>query len=66
MKINGLSDIEFCTHHFTLTDEVVKSFETLRNNLAHSQDIVAFDWDTIVGLANNLERVIELLNNGVN
>ena len=47
-------------------DEVVKSFETLRNNLAHSQDIVAFDWDTIVGLANNLERVIELLNNGVN
>jgi hypothetical protein len=41
-------------------DEVIKSLERLRNNLAHAQDIVAFDWETIVGMAEQLERVIEL------
>ena len=41
-------------------DEVIKSLERLRNNLAHAQDIVAFDWETIVSMAQNLERVIEL------
>ena len=41
-------------------DEVIKSLERLRNNLAHSQDIVSSDWDTIVVLVKNLERVIHL------
>ena len=41
-------------------DEVVKRLEALRNNLAHAQDIVDLDWDTIVGLAENLERLINL------
>jgi hypothetical protein len=36
----------------------VKLFERLRNNLAHSQDIVTSDWETIVGLARNLDRVL--------
>jgi hypothetical protein len=42
-------------------DYAVKLFEGLRNNLAHSQDIVASDWDTIATIAANLERVIDLV-----
>ena len=42
-------------------DYAVKLFEGLRNNLAHSQDIVASDWDTIAAIAANLERVIDLV-----
>ena len=33
--------------------------EKLRNNLAHSQDIVTNDWETIVALAENLDDVLE-------
>ncbi len=33
--------------------------ETLRNNLAHAQDIVTSDWITIVRLAENLDRVLD-------
>jgi hypothetical protein len=40
-------------------DEVVKRLEALRNNLAHSPDIVDSDWDTILALAENLERVLD-------
>jgi hypothetical protein len=36
-----------------------KNLERLRNNLAHTQDIVAWDWDTIVLLAQNLDRLIQ-------
>lgn len=39
-------------------EEVVKRFEALRNNLAHSQDILAEDWESIVLLAENLEFVL--------
>ena len=42
-------------------DYAVKLFEGLRNNLAHSQDIVASDWETIAAIAVNLERVIHLV-----
>jgi hypothetical protein len=45
-------------------DEAIKNLERLRNNLAHSQDIVASDWDTIVALVNNLDMVIRLENEG--
>jgi hypothetical protein len=31
-------------------EDTVKQLEQLRNNLAHAQDIVAFDWDTIIRL----------------
>jgi hypothetical protein len=31
-------------------DETVKSLEQLRNNLAHAQDILVTDWDTIIML----------------
>jgi hypothetical protein len=34
----------------TQAEAVVKSLEQLRNNLAHAQDLLATDWDTIVRL----------------
>ena len=36
-----------------------KQLEKLRNNLAHSQDIVSNDWFTIVELVENLESVLD-------
>jgi hypothetical protein len=39
--------------------ETVKMIETLRNNLAHAQDILTTDWVTIVRLAENLDRVLD-------
>jgi hypothetical protein len=33
--------------------------EKLRNNLAHSQDIIAGDWDTIVALAENVASILD-------
>ena len=39
----------------------MKLFEALRNNLTHSQDIVASDWAAIAAIAANLERVIDLV-----
>jgi hypothetical protein len=40
------------------TEEGVKMLESLRNNLAHSQDILATDWPMIVGLCRDLELAI--------
>ena len=40
-------------------EEAIKALESLRNNLAHSQDILACDWETIVVLCRDLEGVIE-------
>jgi hypothetical protein len=42
-------------------DEAIKSLERLRNNLAHAQDIVSFDWETSVRLSEVLDRVITTL-----
>ena len=39
-------------------DESIKMLEKLRNNLAHSQDIIADDWETIVALSSNFEDVL--------
>ena len=41
-------------------EEVIKNLEKLRNNLAHAQDIVPLDWETIVGISENLETVIRI------
>lgn len=41
-------------------EETVKRLEGLRNNLAHSQDIITCDWEMIVGLAENLDKVVAL------
>lgn len=40
-------------------EDVFKRIERLRNNLAHSQDIITSDWDIIVQLSENLDRVLE-------
>jgi hypothetical protein len=42
-------------------EQTIKNLEKLRNNLAHSPDIVSLDWGTIVNLSENLEAVIEIL-----
>jgi len=39
-------------------EQAVKQLERLRNNLAHAQDIIATDWDTIVLLSENLDNVL--------
>ena len=38
---------------------VTKLLENLRNNLAHSQDIVTNDWETVVMLAEKLDSILE-------
>ena len=40
--------------------ELIRSLERLRNHLAHSQDIVTENLDTIIKLARALDRVLEL------
>ncbi len=40
-------------------EETAKEIEKLRNNLAHSQDIIANDWETILTLAEQLDAVLE-------
>jgi len=40
-------------------EQVFKEVERLRNNLAHSQDIITSDWQIIVQLTENLDRIIE-------
>jgi len=40
-------------------EKVIKELERLRNNLAHSQDIVAENWDAIVRLAETLDLILE-------
>lgn len=39
-------------------EQTMKMLESLRNNLAHSQDIISCDWEIIVGLSRDLDRVI--------
>lgn len=39
-------------------DQVLKGLERLRNNLAHSQDIISSDWEIILLLSENLDQVI--------
>ena len=40
-------------------EEAAKVIERLRNDLAHSQDIITNDWEAIVGLAERLDDVLE-------
>jgi len=39
---------------------IIKELESLRNNLAHSQDIVTYDWGQIVRLSYRLEETFSL------
>ncbi len=40
-------------------EQTVKELEALRNNLAHSQDIVRCDWDIIVKMTGHLDTLLE-------
>jgi hypothetical protein len=44
-------------------EERVKTTESLRNNLAHSQDIVTHDWPAIVRITSSLDKMAERLGN---
>jgi hypothetical protein len=46
-------------------DEAIAGIERLRNNLAHAQDIVSHDWEIIVALVDNLERVLAIGRRGL-
>ncbi len=39
-------------------DKAIKSIESLRNNLAHGQSIVAYDWPSIVSLSQGVQRMM--------
>ena len=39
-------------------EKEAKRLQRLRNNLAHSQDIITTDWEAILGLAESLDRVL--------
>lgn len=39
-------------------ETTIKQLERLRNNLAHSQDIITSDWDTIVTLSADLDTIL--------
>jgi hypothetical protein len=36
----------------------IQDLQSLRNNLAHGQDILSYDWDTILELSRRLDRII--------
>lgn len=40
-------------------EDAGKKIERLRNDLAHSQDIIAHDWDAVVELSSNLESMLQ-------
>ena len=40
-------------------EKVIKQLERLRNNLAHSQDIIVENWDAIVRLSETLDQILE-------
>lgn len=41
-----------------VADRQIKDFESLRNNLAHSQNLTTYDWDTIVHLATRQDKIL--------
>ncbi len=41
--------------------QVIKDLESLRNNLAHSQDIVSADWPAIVKMASRMDKILTRL-----
>jgi hypothetical protein len=38
--------------------QAIKEFSSLRNNLAHSQDIVRYNWEQIIQIASRLDRIV--------
>jgi hypothetical protein len=40
---------------------VIKEFESLRNNLAHAQDIIRYDWPQIARMAQRIDEIVRAL-----
>lgn len=45
-------------------EDAIKRLEALRNSLAHSQNIVSCDWETIVQLTKNLDKILSVHESG--
>ncbi|MFV1975256.1 MAG: bifunctional (p)ppGpp synthetase/guanosine-3',5'-bis(diphosphate) 3'-pyrophosphohydrolase, partial [Candidatus Scalindua sp.] len=39
-------------------DKALKDFESLRNNLAHAQDIITYNWESIVTISRRLNKIM--------
>jgi hypothetical protein len=39
-------------------EQSIRDFESLRNNLAHTNDIVTYDWDVIVMVSQRLDKIM--------
>ena len=39
-------------------EKATKDFESLRNNLAHAQDIITYNWDSIVTISRRLNKIM--------
>jgi hypothetical protein len=39
-------------------EQSIRNFESLRNNLAHTNDIVTYDWDIIVKVSQRLDKIM--------
>jgi len=39
-------------------DRLIQDLQSLRNNLAHTQDILTYDWETILELAQRLDGIL--------
>jgi hypothetical protein len=49
---------DFGFESMRLAKRAVKDLESLRNNLAHAQDLLTHDWATIVTIATRLNKVM--------
>ncbi|MHC4268977.1 MAG: hypothetical protein ACYSTS_10975 [Planctomycetota bacterium] len=41
-----------------IAEKASKDFESLRNNLAHAQDIITYNWDSIVVISRRLNKIM--------
>jgi hypothetical protein len=39
-------------------EKAIREFESLRNNLAHSNDLISYDWDAIVTVSRRLDKIM--------
>ena len=46
--------------YLTIGEDHMKELESLRNNLAHSQDIVTHDWAQIARMSRSLQQLMNL------
>lgn len=42
-------------------ERMFQGLQSLRNNLAHAQDIVSYDWDSILVIAKHMDNILDLI-----